>query len=174
MTYPVTGMRQDEIMEIPVQYIGREQAYFKHQLLRAYLERLIMIVGQHQRTICYVDCFAGPWKSQDDDLEDTSIAVSLNIIRKCRDGLKLKGRDVNFRALFVEEKKKSFRVLDSEEQHSAFFFKQWGGWGADGKKRAKKDHQHNSITHSRWSAVDGYSSTIFINFSGYFEFSSQA
>lgn len=25
-----------------------------------------------------------------------------------------------------------------EEQHAAFFFKQWGGWGADGKKRAKK------------------------------------
>lgn len=25
-----------------------------------------------------------------------------------------------------------------EEQHAAFFFKQWGGWGADGTKRAKK------------------------------------
>jgi protein gp37 len=25
-----------------------------------------------------------------------------------------------------------------EEQGAAFFFKQWGGWGADGKKRAKK------------------------------------
>jgi protein gp37 len=25
-----------------------------------------------------------------------------------------------------------------EEQNAAFFFKQWGGWGADGKKRAKK------------------------------------
>jgi protein gp37 len=25
-----------------------------------------------------------------------------------------------------------------EEQHAAFFFKQWGGWGADGRKRPKK------------------------------------
>lgn len=25
-----------------------------------------------------------------------------------------------------------------KEQNSAFFFKQWGGWGVDGKKRAKK------------------------------------
>lgn len=25
-----------------------------------------------------------------------------------------------------------------EEQYAAFFFKQWGGWGVDGKKRAKK------------------------------------
>lgn len=28
--------------------------------------------------------------------------------------------------------------LQCEEQQVAFFFKQWGGWGADGKKRSKK------------------------------------
>jgi protein gp37 len=28
--------------------------------------------------------------------------------------------------------------IQCEEQGAAFFFKQWGGWGADGKKRAKK------------------------------------
>ena len=27
-----------------------------------------------------------------------------------------------------------------EKQNVAFFFKQWGGWGADGKKRAKKQN----------------------------------
>jgi protein gp37 len=27
-----------------------------------------------------------------------------------------------------------------DRQETAFFFKQWGGWGADGKKRAKKDN----------------------------------
>ena len=100
-------------MEDLSKYKGKEQGYFKHRLLEAYLERLFMIVGKFHGTICYVDCFAGPWQSNSDDLEDTSIAVSLNIIRKCRDGLKLMGRDVNFRALFVEEKKKSYRVLDS-------------------------------------------------------------
>lgn len=101
------------MMEDLSKYKGKEQGYLKHRLLEAYLERLFMIVGQHQRTICYVDCFAGPWKSQSDAMEDTSIAVSLNIIRKCRDGLSLKGHDVRFRALFVEENKKSFRKLDS-------------------------------------------------------------
>lgn len=100
-------------MEDLSKYKGKEQGYFKHCLLEAYLERLFMIVGKFHNTICYVDCFAGPWQSNSDDLEDTSIAVSLNIIRKCRDGLKLMDRDVHFRALFVEEKKKSFRVLDS-------------------------------------------------------------
>lgn len=28
--------------------------------------------------------------------------------------------------------------IQCEEKNIAFFFKQWGGWGADGKKRAKK------------------------------------
>jgi three-Cys-motif partner protein len=70
-----------------------------------------MIVGQHERTICYVDCFAGPWEEQGDDFEDTSIARSLNIIRKCRDGLNGMGKTVQFRALFVEQKSKSFRKL---------------------------------------------------------------
>ena len=27
--------------------------------------------------------------------------------------------------------------MQCEAQKTAFFFKQWGGWGADGKKRAK-------------------------------------
>lgn len=27
-----------------------------------------------------------------------------------------------------------------DEQNIAFFFKQWGGWGADGKKRSKKEN----------------------------------
>jgi protein gp37 len=27
-----------------------------------------------------------------------------------------------------------------DQEGVAFFFKQWGGWGADGKKRAKKSN----------------------------------
>lgn len=30
--------------------------------------------------------------------------------------------------------------IQCEEQSAAFFFKQWGGWGADGKRRAKKSN----------------------------------
>ena len=98
-------------MDIPDPYKGREQAYFKHRLLEAYLERLFMIIGQHQSIISYVDCFAGPWQEHGANLEDTSIAISLNIIEKCRDGLHRFGKDVRFRALFVEQKVKSFQRL---------------------------------------------------------------
>lgn len=39
-----------------------------------------------------------------------------------------------------------------EEQYVAFFFKQWGGWGVDGKKRAKK--QNGRLLQGRtWDAV---------------------
>ncbi|MBC2743182.1 MAG: DUF5131 family protein [Desulfosarcina sp.] len=34
----------------------------------------------------------------------------------------------------------------------AFFFKQWGGWGADGKKQAKK-HNGRLLDGRTWDAV---------------------
>jgi three-Cys-motif partner protein len=98
-------------LQIPEYYRGREQAYFKHELLKAYLERLFMIVGQHQRMICYVDCFAGPWQAMDEKLEDTSIAVSLNIMRKCREGLSSRGHEVRFKAIYVEKDAAAFGRL---------------------------------------------------------------
>lgn len=99
--------------QIPEHYKGREQAYFKHSLLKAYLERLFMIVGQHHKTICYVDCFAGPWQEKSNDLEDTSIAISLKIIQKCRDGLKKLGKEVHFRTLFIERDQKAYAKLST-------------------------------------------------------------
>lgn len=45
--------------------------------------------------------------------------------------------------------------LQCEEQGAAFFFKQWGGWGADGKRRAKKynGRQLNGRTYDEMPAV---------------------
>jgi len=43
-----------------------------------------------------------------------------------------------------------------EAQNVAFFFKQWGGWGADGKKRSKK-HNGRLLEGRTWDAVpEGY------------------
>ena len=39
-----------------------------------------------------------------------------------------------------------------EQQKAAFFFKQWGGWGADGMKRAKK-HNGRLLEGRTWDAV---------------------
>jgi len=55
-------------MSVPEHYHGPEQAYIKHRLLKAYLERLFMIIGQHQSCIRYVDCFSGPWQEGSENL----------------------------------------------------------------------------------------------------------
>lgn len=100
-------------MQVPESYHGREQAFVKHHLLETYLLRLFMIIGQHQKNIRYVDCFSGPWQEGSDDLQDTSIGISLKIIQKCRERLKQMGRDVTFHALFIEKDKNSFQKLQS-------------------------------------------------------------
>jgi len=100
-------------MKVPESYRNREQAYVKHHLLRTYLERLFMIIGQSQSIIRYVDCFSGPWNDQDVNLQDTSIGISLDIMRKCRDGLKHMGKNVRFQALFIEKDKPAFDKLEA-------------------------------------------------------------
>ena len=97
---------------IPIHYKGREQAYIKHTLLRKYLEKLFMIIGQHEKCICYVDCFAGPWQEGSNDLDDTSIAISLEIIKKYQIRLSELGKDVAFRALFIEKNRDAFQKLE--------------------------------------------------------------
>ena len=89
-------------------YKGREHSGIKHFLLESYLEMLFMIIGQHEKRICYVDCFSGPWQEEDESLTGTSIALSLNVMHKCRDSLKQLGHTVEFRALFVEKGKHSY------------------------------------------------------------------
>lgn len=99
-------------MKVPENYRGREQAYVKHHLLRTYLERLFMIIGQSQSVIRYVDCFSGPWSEHDEYLQDTSIGICLDIMRKCDEGLKKLGRNVQFQALFIEKDKRAFEKLE--------------------------------------------------------------
>lgn len=102
-------------MHIPDRYKGREQAYIKHQLLWGYLEQLIMIVGQSRaRYIAYVDCFAGPWQDESDTLSGTSIGISLEIMRRCRNAFADRKRNVPaFRGLYIEKNWESFERLQS-------------------------------------------------------------
>lgn len=100
-------------MEDLKDYKGREQAYIKHKLLEAYLMRLFMIVGQFQKTICYVDCFAGPWEETRDDLMDTSIGISMKIMSECREALLRLGKNIQFRALYIEKRKRAHAKLKS-------------------------------------------------------------
>lgn len=100
-------------MKVPESYRDREQTYVKHHLLRTYLERLFMIIGQRQSIIRYVDCFSGPWNENEENLQDTSIGISLRIMQKCGEGLLSIGKKVRFQALFIEKDKRAFQKLES-------------------------------------------------------------
>ena len=100
-------------MKISSHYKGEEQSFIKHRLLETYLERLFMIIGQHENRIRYVDCFAGPWKTESDDLKDTSIAISLNIMKGCHESLKKQGKNIRFKALFIEKNIEPYKRLNS-------------------------------------------------------------
>ena len=119
-------------MEIPDQYRGREQALIKHQLLETYLYKLFMIVGQHQPTISYVDCCAGPWQEASEDLSDTSIGRSLSTMKSCLESLRDMDHNIRFRALFVEKDATAYNRLraylasldtpvETESYHGEFY-----------------------------------------------------
>jgi three-Cys-motif partner protein len=102
----------------PEEYEGREQAYIKHELLKAYLEKLFLIVGMSSSKlgiseICYVDCCAGAWATDNENLTDTSIGVSLRILDKCKKDLDKRGVKLRFRALYVEKEDQPFAHLDN-------------------------------------------------------------
>ncbi|HCF5179761.1 TPA: three-Cys-motif partner protein TcmP [Pseudomonas aeruginosa] len=97
---------------MPIEYQGREQAYVKHTILRTYLQRLIMIIGRSEKVINYVDCFAGPWSEESDDLRDTSIGISLSLMKDCAKTLEEQhGAKVRFRALYIEKNDNAFAKL---------------------------------------------------------------
>lgn len=101
--------------KMPSTYIGKEQAYVKHTILRTYLQRLFVIVGQGKEIVInYVDCFAGPWQEEDDKLSDTSIGVSLEQMAMCQKSLEDQfARNVSFRALYIEKDSVAFGKLES-------------------------------------------------------------
>lgn len=101
-------------MELNEGYEGREHSAVKHELLRRYLEKLLFIKGMTgTREITYIDCFAGPYKDESEDIQATSIAISLGILKKVREALAAKEKYVTLRAVYVEEKKSRYNRLKS-------------------------------------------------------------
>ena len=82
-------------------YAGREQSYVKHIFLERYLEALIFKTASTYNHIVYVDGFAGPWQSANEQFEDTSFGIALNALRRAKETWKKNGRDVRMTALLV-------------------------------------------------------------------------
>ncbi len=93
-------------------YLGREQTFVKHTVLKQYLTALALIVGRtFARDIVFVDCCSGPWETVTPDLSDSSVGIATQQLRLARDTLSAEGRAVTFRCLFVEEKPSTFALL---------------------------------------------------------------
>ncbi len=94
-------------------YEGREQTLVKHLILQHYLERFAHIIFSHWQSITYVDCFAGPWNSKSEKLEDSSFAIALQELRKARDTYSSKRPNLRLRCFFLEENKEACRRLQN-------------------------------------------------------------
>lgn len=100
----------------PSRYQGREQTFVKHFFLDRYLERVayVTLAGSTRWSdFVYVDGFSGPWRSGDENFEDTSVFIALKKLAAVQEGLRKIGREVCFRALFVERDAVAFRDLQT-------------------------------------------------------------
>jgi three-Cys-motif partner protein len=92
-------------------YDDREQTAVKHEILARYLSAFVPIVGDWASDIAYIDCFAGPWKSTDPNLADTSFSRAIHVLRSTRSVLKSRGKSPTMHCLLVEREPVAFGKL---------------------------------------------------------------
>ncbi len=120
---------------VPDAYDGREQAFIKHELLKGYLEKLFLILGGAARKaghveLRYVDCFAGPWGDDSDDLRSTSIAISLRTLDVVRQKHGRNHVSATIRALYIEKEPGPFARLQAylaDNTPSGIHAEAWNG-----------------------------------------------
>ncbi|MGD9966221.1 MAG: three-Cys-motif partner protein TcmP [Hyphomonadaceae bacterium] len=94
-------------------YAGREQAFVKHTFLETYLDGLLYKVGHVHDEIAYVDGFAGPWQSADEQFTDTSFGLALEKLRQVKSGLAQRGRAISVKAVLVEADAEAYARLET-------------------------------------------------------------
>lgn len=92
-------------------YRGREQTYIKHFFLEHYLERVAYNILSRRNEFVYVDGFSGPWKSVDEQFEDTSFVIAINKLRKIKKGFADSGRSIRIRCFFIENDRVAYSDL---------------------------------------------------------------
>lgn len=92
-------------------YVGREQSFVKHLILRKYLQRFAFIIGSRYDVITYVDCFSGPWNVQSQELKDSSFSIALEELQAARAQHGIRGKSVKLRCLFLEENPDAYAKL---------------------------------------------------------------
>jgi three-Cys-motif partner protein len=103
-------------VQVPEEYRGREQSLLKHRVLYEYLlawaHKLGSVARRRRVRLCYVDGFAGPWKSKSESLDDTSIAIGLRALEAAAQTWRDRGAQIDIDAAFVEADPIAFAELD--------------------------------------------------------------
>src|SRR3954467_9482761 len=94
-------------------YVNREQAYVKHIFLERYLEALFHKTGSTYNHIVYIDGFAGPWQSANEQFGDTSFGIALSALRKAQASLAARRGAVKMTALLVEKNVEAHARLET-------------------------------------------------------------
>ena len=98
---------------LPEAYKGREQTYVKHIFLENYIERVAYNILSFRDDFVFIDGFSGPWKSNDESLEDTSFGRATSKLVKIQHGLSERNNGKIIRSLFIESNKRRFENLDA-------------------------------------------------------------
>jgi three-Cys-motif partner protein len=103
-------------MQVPQKYQGREQSFLKHRVLHEYLLawglKLGSVARRRRVRLCYIDGFAGPWKAQGAELDDTSIAIGLKALEQAAQTWREHGAQIDVEATFVEKDDSAFDDLE--------------------------------------------------------------
>jgi len=103
-------------MDVPPEYVDREQTWLKHRVLQLYLEgwaHKLASVARHRAVhLWYVDCFSGPWKAQHQELQDTSISIGLQALESAARTWAKARFPIELGAIFVEKSPKAFSALE--------------------------------------------------------------
>src|SRR5262245_64166686 len=94
-------------------YQGREQSYVKHVFLERYLERLVHKTASRYDHIAYIDGFAGPWQSANEQFQDTSFGIALAALRSAKAIWRQAGRNVRMSAFLIERDSEAYEKLSA-------------------------------------------------------------
>jgi len=101
-------------------YRGREHAYIKHYLLAEYLPRWVYKTGSKWDPLVFIDGFAGPWGSKDEEFTDASFGIAIRALNEAIHGLSRVNRNVRGLCIFVEKEPQPFAKLDEfAKKHSS-------------------------------------------------------
>jgi len=94
-------------------YHGREHAYIKHYLLSEYLPRWVYKTGSKWDPLVFIDGFAGPWGSKDEEFTDASFGIAIRALNEAIGGLSRINRNIRGLCIFVEKEPQPFAKLDA-------------------------------------------------------------